>query len=118
LIRSTLIAWFDMAFLGPGNYVVVVLPVGGFKDVDNKLVLQCEPHTGKTWFHAGPIIPDKEHVDAAVRELFEEIDLTLTVDDLIIFQVPLPSRKHQLVYVFSAYIRVPYVTTNLRTLAS
>jgi hypothetical protein len=28
---SLLLVWFDMAFYGPGNYVVVVLPTGGFK---------------------------------------------------------------------------------------
>ena len=42
-----------MAFVGPGHYVVVVLHVGGSKAYDIKFVLEREPRTGKTWFHAG-----------------------------------------------------------------
>jgi 8-oxo-dGTP pyrophosphatase MutT (NUDIX family) len=71
-----------MAFVGPGTYVVVVLPVGGSQSFDIKLVLQRKPRTGKTWFRANLISPNEEHVDAAVRELFEENGLTMTVGDL------------------------------------
>jgi hypothetical protein len=39
-----------MASLGRGHYVVVVLRVGGSKISNIKLVLQCEPRFGKTWF--------------------------------------------------------------------
>jgi hypothetical protein len=39
-----------MAFVGHGNYVVVVLHVGGSKAYDIKLVLHREPRTGYTWF--------------------------------------------------------------------
>jgi 8-oxo-dGTP pyrophosphatase MutT (NUDIX family) len=57
-----------MAFVGPGHDVVVVLHVGGTKLSGVKLVLQREPRTGKTWFPAGSITTNEEHVDAAVRE--------------------------------------------------
>jgi hypothetical protein len=60
---------FKMAYVGPGRYVVVVLHVGGSKASDIKLVLQREPRFGKTWFPAGSILPNAEHVDADVREL-------------------------------------------------
>jgi 8-oxo-dGTP pyrophosphatase MutT (NUDIX family) len=73
-----------MASNGPGNYVVVVLLVEGSKASHVKLVVQREPRTGKTWFPTASILPYEEHVDAAVRELFEEIGLTLTVDDPIL----------------------------------
>jgi 8-oxo-dGTP pyrophosphatase MutT (NUDIX family) len=36
----------------------------------------------KLGFPAGTLLPSEEYVDAAVRELFKEIGLTLTVDDL------------------------------------
>jgi 8-oxo-dGTP pyrophosphatase MutT (NUDIX family) len=54
-----------------------------------------------------------------VRELFEETSLTLTDDDFTLLsgkpvRVPLPVAYDQLVYVFSAYVPVPYVTANLR----
>jgi 8-oxo-dGTP pyrophosphatase MutT (NUDIX family) len=71
-----------MASFEHGNYVVVVLPVGGSKASNIKFVIQCEPRTGKTRFLAGSILPNEEHVDAAVRELFEETCFTLTVDDI------------------------------------
>jgi hypothetical protein len=63
---------------------------------------------------------DVEHVDVAIRELFEENDFTLTVDDLTLLssnlvRVPLLVGKHQLVYVFASSVPVPYVTPNLRT---
>jgi hypothetical protein len=41
---------FDMASLGPRNYVVVVVHVGGSKASDVKLVLQREPRSGKARF--------------------------------------------------------------------
>jgi 8-oxo-dGTP pyrophosphatase MutT (NUDIX family) len=71
-----------VASLGPGNYVVVVLRIGGPKASQIKLILPLEPRDfGKTWFLVGAILPKEEHIDAAVRELFEENGLTLTVDD-------------------------------------
>jgi ADP-ribose pyrophosphatase YjhB (NUDIX family) len=45
-------------------------------------VLQRQPRFGKTWFLACSVTTDEEHVDAAVRELHEEIGLFLTPDDL------------------------------------
>jgi 8-oxo-dGTP pyrophosphatase MutT (NUDIX family) len=71
-----------MAYVGPGRYVVVVLHVIGTKLSDIKLVLQREPRFGKTWFPAGLVSTNEEHVDAAVRELHEETGLILTPDDL------------------------------------
>ena len=71
-----------MASLGPGHYAVMVIHVGGTKPSDLKLVLQREPRSGKTWFTAGSVLPNEEHVDAAVRELHEETGLDLTPDDL------------------------------------
>jgi 8-oxo-dGTP pyrophosphatase MutT (NUDIX family) len=55
---------------------------------------------GKSWFHAGIILPNEKHGNAIVRELFEETGLTLTVDDLI----PLSG----------AHVRVLYRATNFR----
>jgi 8-oxo-dGTP pyrophosphatase MutT (NUDIX family) len=69
-----------VASLGPGNYVVVVLPIRGSKARDTKLVLQGEPRSGKTWFPTDSILPNEEHVDAAVRELFEETSVAMTID--------------------------------------
>jgi ADP-ribose pyrophosphatase YjhB (NUDIX family) len=109
-----------MASVGPRRYVVVVLHVGGTKLSDVKLVLQREPCTGKTWFPAGSLIGNEEPVDAAVRDLHEETGLILTPDDLMLLlsdapdRVELPVGQH-LVYVYSASIHVPYVTTHLRT---
>jgi ADP-ribose pyrophosphatase YjhB (NUDIX family) len=82
-------------------------------------VLQREPRSGKTWFPAGSVAANEEHVDAAVRELHEETGLILTPDDLTLLsdahvRVALPVGQ-QLVYVYSAYVLVPYVTTHLRT---
>jgi 8-oxo-dGTP pyrophosphatase MutT (NUDIX family) len=71
-----------MACVGHGNYMVVVLSVGGSKASHIKLVLQRESRIGKTWFFAGLILPNKEHVDVAIRELHEEAGLKLTRDDL------------------------------------
>jgi ADP-ribose pyrophosphatase YjhB (NUDIX family) len=108
-----------MAFVGPRRYVVVVLHVGGTKLSDVKLVLQREPHTGKTWFPAGSVSANEKHVDAAVRELHEETGLMWTPDDLTLLsdahvRVALPVGQ-QLVYIYSAFVHVPYVTTHLRT---
>jgi ADP-ribose pyrophosphatase YjhB (NUDIX family) len=109
-----------MATLGPGNFVLVVLPVGGSKASDIKLVLKREPRNVKTWFLAGSFLPNEELVDAAVRELFEETSLTLIVDDFTLLsgnhvQVPFHDRKFQLVYVFLAMLCPVYGTRNLRT---
>jgi ADP-ribose pyrophosphatase YjhB (NUDIX family) len=110
-----------MASVGAGRYVVVVLHVGGTKLSDIKLVLQREPRSGKTWFPAGSITANEEPVDVAVRELHEETCLILTPDDLTVLsdgQVRVASRVGQhLVYVYSASVPIPYVTTHLRTLA-
>jgi ADP-ribose pyrophosphatase YjhB (NUDIX family) len=108
-----------MASVGPGRYVVVVIHVGGTKLSNAKLVLKREPRTGKTWFPAGFVTANEEHVDAAVRELHEETGLTLTPDDLTMLsdapaRVALPEGQ-QLVYVYSASVPVPFVTSHLRT---
>jgi 8-oxo-dGTP pyrophosphatase MutT (NUDIX family) len=84
-------------------------------------VLQREPRTGKTWFPAGSLVANEEHVDAAVRELHEETGLALTPDDLTLLsdaplRVALPDGQH-LVYTYSASIPVPFVTSHLRTAA-
>jgi 8-oxo-dGTP pyrophosphatase MutT (NUDIX family) len=109
-----------MAYVGLGRYVVVVLHVGGTKLFDIKLVLQRESRTGKTWFPAGSVTTNEEHVDAAVRELHEKTGLILTPDDLTLLsdahvRVALLVGQ-QLVYIYSAYVHVPYVTTHLRTI--
>jgi 8-oxo-dGTP pyrophosphatase MutT (NUDIX family) len=111
-----------MVFVGPGNNVVVVLHVGGYKASDIKLVLHRKPRTCKTWSHVGSILPNEELVDADVRELIEETSLTLTPDDLSMLsnnpvRVSLLEGRHQLVYVFSAHVPAPYVTANFCTLA-
>jgi 8-oxo-dGTP pyrophosphatase MutT (NUDIX family) len=108
-----------MASLGPGHYVVLVIHVGGTKLLDLKLVLQREPRSGKTWFPAGSILPNEEHVDVVVRELHEETGLIMTPDDLTLLSdalvlVTLPQGR-QLVYVYSASIPVLFATNNLRT---
>jgi hypothetical protein len=59
-----------MASLGPENYVVVVVHVGGSKALDIKLTLKREPGTSKTWFPADSILPNEASVDAVVREAF------------------------------------------------
>jgi ADP-ribose pyrophosphatase YjhB (NUDIX family) len=64
-------------------------------------------------------LANEEHVDAAVRELHDECGLILTLDDLTLLsdahvQVALPLGQ-QLVYVYSASVHVPCVTTHLRT---
>jgi ADP-ribose pyrophosphatase YjhB (NUDIX family) len=107
-----------MASVGPGRYVVVVIHVGETKLSNVKFVLR-EPRTGKTWFPAGCVTSNEEHVDAPVRELHEETGLTLTPDDLTLLsdahvRVALPEGQ-QLVYVSSAFVPVPFVTSHLRT---
>jgi 8-oxo-dGTP pyrophosphatase MutT (NUDIX family) len=122
---STLLVLFDMASLGPGNHIVVVLYyyVGGSKAPGMKLVLHRDPRTRKSWFLVGSIWPHEAPVDVALRELIEETGLTATVDDLTsslsgnLVRVPLPAVQNKLVYVFSASVHVPYVVANLRTLA-
>jgi 8-oxo-dGTP pyrophosphatase MutT (NUDIX family) len=108
-----------MASVGPKRYVVVVLHVRGIKLSNVNLVLQREPRTGKTWFPAGSVTVNEEPVDVAVRELHEENGLILTPDDLTLLS-DAPVRVallvgQQLVYVYSAFVLVPYVTTHLRT---
>jgi ADP-ribose pyrophosphatase YjhB (NUDIX family) len=108
-----------MAFVGHSRYVVVALHVGGSKASDIKLVLQREPRFGKTWFSTSSILPNEEHADDGVRELHEEMGLMRTLDDLTLFsdapvRVAIPGGQ-QHVYVFSAYVQVPYVMTHLRT---
>jgi 8-oxo-dGTP pyrophosphatase MutT (NUDIX family) len=90
-----------MACVGPRRCVVVVIHVGGTKLSNVKLVLQCEPRTGNTWFPAGSITTNEEHVHAAVRELHEETGRTLTPDDLTMLsdapvRVALPDRQQRL----------------------
>jgi hypothetical protein len=109
-----------MTSLGPGNYVVIVLLVGGSKASDFKLVLQREPRTSKTWCLADLILPNEAPVDDAVREWFEITDLTMTIDYLTRLngnhiRVSLPDGQHLPVYVFLSTALVPYVTSNLRT---
>jgi ADP-ribose pyrophosphatase YjhB (NUDIX family) len=82
-------------------------------------VLQREPSSGKTWFPTSSILCNEEHVDAAIRELHEETCLILTSDDLAMLS-DAPVRValldgQQLVYVLSASVPFPYVTTHLRT---
>jgi hypothetical protein len=60
-----------MAAVGPGDFVVAVLHVGGTKASYIKLALQREPRTGNAWFPVCALMPNEEHVDAAVCELFE-----------------------------------------------
>jgi 8-oxo-dGTP pyrophosphatase MutT (NUDIX family) len=108
-----------MASFGPSRYVVVILHVGGTKLSDIKLLLQREPRFGKTWFPAGSVSANEEHVDDAVHELHEEIGLILTPDDLtLLSDAPVRVALHvgqQLVYVYTASVPVPYVTIHLRT---
>jgi ADP-ribose pyrophosphatase YjhB (NUDIX family) len=99
--------------------VVVVLHVGGTKLSDIKLVFQREPRYGKTWFPTGAVTANEEHVDAAVRELHDDTGLILTPDNLMLLSdAPVRVALHvgqQLVYVYTACVPVPYVTTHLRT---
>jgi ADP-ribose pyrophosphatase YjhB (NUDIX family) len=65
-------------------------------------------------------LPNEEHVDVVVRGLLEETGLTLTFDDVTLLsdapvRIALPEGQRQFVCVFSAYVPVPYETTNSRT---
>jgi ADP-ribose pyrophosphatase YjhB (NUDIX family) len=67
-------------------------------------VLHREPRNGKTWIFCGSVLPNKEHVDAALRKLFEENSLTFTTDDLTLLignhvRVPLHVGQYHLVRV-------------------
>jgi ADP-ribose pyrophosphatase YjhB (NUDIX family) len=108
-----------MASVGLGRFVVVVIHVGGTRLSNIKLVLQREPRTGKTWFPAGSVAANEEHVDAAVRELHEETGLILTPDDLTLLsdapvRVALPDGQ-QLVFVYSASVPNLFATSHVRT---
>jgi ADP-ribose pyrophosphatase YjhB (NUDIX family) len=108
-----------MASTGPRYYVVVV-HVGGTKTANIKVLSQRKTCAGKSWFLTGVIFPNEELVDVAAREMFEETDFTLTVDELTLLsgahvRDSLPGDKLQHVYVYLAYIHVPYVNANLRT---
>jgi 8-oxo-dGTP pyrophosphatase MutT (NUDIX family) len=108
-----------MASVRPGHYVVLIIHVGGTKLSDVKLLLQREPRTGKTWFPAGSVLPNEEHVDAAIRELHEETGPTLTSDYLTLLsdahvRVSLPQGL-QLVYVYSVSVPILFATSHLRT---
>jgi hypothetical protein len=81
-----------MACVGQGHYVVTLLHVGSPNGSSVKLVLQCEPRTGKIWFHAGSVLPNEEHVVADFRKRFEKIGL-LMIHDLTVLRVPLPDNK-------------------------
>jgi hypothetical protein len=107
-----------MASLGPGNYGVVVLPVGDSKASDFKLVLQREPRTCRTWYLAGLILPNEEPIDAAIRESFKESGLAMTAADLtlpIMFECRYLLGSIGLSMCVSAFVHVPYVIANLRT---
>jgi 8-oxo-dGTP pyrophosphatase MutT (NUDIX family) len=96
------------------------LTIGGSLASDIKLVLRREPRTSKNWFLVGSILPNEEHVDATVRELLEEIALTLTPGHSTLLsnnpvRVSLHVGGHQLVYVFSAFVSVSFVGANIRT---
>jgi 8-oxo-dGTP pyrophosphatase MutT (NUDIX family) len=79
-----------MTSFGLGRYVVVVLHVEGTKLSNVKLVLQREPRTGKTWFPAGSVTANEEHVDVAVRELHEETPPRQTppISTMAVFVLP------------------------------
>jgi ADP-ribose pyrophosphatase YjhB (NUDIX family) len=63
-------------------------------------------------------LPREELIDAAVRELFKEIGLTLIVDNLTLFygahvRDSLHGDKLQHVYEFFTFVPVPYVNAHL-----
>jgi 8-oxo-dGTP pyrophosphatase MutT (NUDIX family) len=87
------------------SYVVVVIHVGGSTASNIRLVLQRESRTSKTWFLAGSILPNEEHVDAVVRELLVETGLTLRLHDLTLLRdapvrAALLERQRQVVNIF------------------
>jgi ADP-ribose pyrophosphatase YjhB (NUDIX family) len=101
-----MVVLFDMAFVGPYNYALVVLRVGSPNASDMKIVLQREPKSDKAWFLVGTVLPDEEHVDAAVYKFFEETGMIMTDGDLTLMsgkvvRVPLPESKTQHVRCFS-----------------
>jgi ADP-ribose pyrophosphatase YjhB (NUDIX family) len=65
-------------------------------------------------------LSNEELVDVNVRELLEETGLALTAYDLTLLsnapvRVALTEGQRELVYVFSAFVLVPYEKANLRT---
>jgi 8-oxo-dGTP pyrophosphatase MutT (NUDIX family) len=57
-----------------------------------------EPRNKNAWFHAETVIPNERHVDAFVREMFEETGVSSTVGDLTLssgsgVHVPLQDNK-------------------------
>jgi ADP-ribose pyrophosphatase YjhB (NUDIX family) len=82
-------------------------------------VLQREPRSGKTWFPAGSVTANEEPLDVAICELHEETGLILTPNDLtMLSDAPVRVAQHvgqHLVYVYTASVPVPYITTHLRT---
>jgi hypothetical protein len=68
------------------------------KPTTSNACYNVNPVLVQTWFPAGSILPNEALFDAAVRELFENTGLTLTVDDLTLLsgnhvRVPLPARQ-------------------------
>jgi hypothetical protein len=74
---SLLLDSFDVGYVGRGNYVVVVLHVGGSKAFDIEHVLKREPRTGKTWFPADSILHNEEHVDVPFDNCSRKLALLL-----------------------------------------
>jgi 8-oxo-dGTP pyrophosphatase MutT (NUDIX family) len=87
------------------------------------MLQEREPRSGKLLLLAGIILPNEKLADAAVSELFEEAGLPMTVDDLTLFnggahvRLSLHGDKLSQMYVYSAFVHVPYANANLRTLA-
>jgi ADP-ribose pyrophosphatase YjhB (NUDIX family) len=82
-------------------------------------LLQREPRSGKTWFPAGSVSANEEHVDVAYLEFHKKVGLILTPDYLTLLsdapvRVALPVGQHR-AYVYTASVPVPYVTTHFRT---
>jgi hypothetical protein len=99
---------------------VILLYVGGSKASDIRNILKLKIRIGKTKYCVGLILHDEEDVDAAVCELNEKTCLILSPDDLTLldnnpFRVSLPEARHQLVYVFTASVPVPFVSASTRT---
>jgi hypothetical protein len=110
-----------MASLGIGNYVVVVQRVGGSTASCIKLVLQREPRTCKTWFTVCSICLAKSLSTRPFTNCLRKIaspcpSTILRCGVAIMFECPsLHARKSHLIYVFLAFVHVPYVISNLRT---
>jgi hypothetical protein len=85
--------------------------------------MQRDHLAGKTWFHAGDVLPNEEHEDAAVRVVFEEIclpmmstdDLTMLRCEVVSVRIRVPDSKTRLVYDDANYAPYPYVSIHLRT---